>query len=93
MAADLDYRVCGKLAAVVNMQVRLIKGFDGYGLGVLPSHHLEHHLMPAHMRQLLHRVGGLYPDLQPFPPSQEIEAMDLLGLIPKRWAWCRLAGA
>lgn len=65
-AGDLDNRVCGQLAAEVDMQVRLIEGFDGNGLGVLPCHHLEHHLMAPHMRQLLHCVGGLDPDLQQF---------------------------
>ena len=65
--ADLDYRVGGKLATVVDMQVRLIEGFDGNSLGILPCHHLEHHLMPPYMCQLLHRVSGLYSDLQPYP--------------------------
>lgn len=68
-AADLDNRVCRQLATEVDMQVRLIEGFDGNGLGVLPCHHLEHHLMPPHVRQLLHREGGLNPDLQQSLPG------------------------
>ena len=66
-AADLDYGVCSKLATVVDVQVRLIECFDGDGLRVLPSHHLEDHVMAAYVRQLLHCVGGLCPDLQPQP--------------------------
>ena len=67
--ADLGDRVCRKLAAVVDMQVRLVEGFDGNGLRVLPGHHLEHHFMPAYMCQLLHSVGRLYPDLRQITPS------------------------
>lgn len=66
-AAHLDHGVCSKLATVVDVQVRLIEGFDGNGLRVLPSHHLENHLMSTYVCQLLHCVGGLYPDLQPCP--------------------------
>ena len=66
-AADLDHGVCSKLPTVVDVQVRLIEGFDGDGLRVLPSDHLEHHLMSAYVRQFLHCVGGLSPDLQRHP--------------------------
>ena len=61
---NLHHWVSGKLGTEVDVQVRLIEGLDGDGLGVLPSNHLQHHLMTTHVGQLLHCAYCLYPDLQ-----------------------------
>ena len=62
--ADLNDWICSQLAAEVDMHIWLVEGLDGNGIGVLPGYHLQHHLIPAHMGQLLHGVYCLYAHLQ-----------------------------
>lgn len=62
--ADLYNWICSQFAAEVDMHIWLVEGLDGNGIGVLPSHHLQHHLIPANMSQLLHSEYCLDAHLQ-----------------------------
>ena len=61
---NLHHRISGKLGTEVDVYVRLIEGLDGNGLGVLPSNHLQHHLVTTHVGQFLDCAYCLYSDLQ-----------------------------
>ena len=66
-ACYLHHRVGGQLATEIDVQVGLIEGLDGNGVGVLPCNHLQHHLVAAHMGQAPHCADCLHSDLQAAP--------------------------